>query len=236
MDISKIVWNKNSYKEFITYLLSLKDTEYRDFHSKITDTKYEIIGIRVPLLRNIAKLIKKTNVEDFFKLVSNTYYEEVFLYGIVLANSSEEIIDRNLVDFINRIDNWAICDSFCSSLKIINKKQGKYWIYFNNLIDLDKEFQTRVSLIIMMNYYLNDQYIDRVLKIVTNIDSDKYYINMAISWLLSVAIINHEDKVFGIIKSKSLNKFVQNKTISKINDSFRVNKELKNRLKEYRMN
>ena len=68
----------------------------------------------------------------------------------------------------------------------------------------------------MLDYYLNDNYIDRVLKIVTSIESDKYYINMAISWLLSEAIVKYEDKVIDILKCKKLNKFIQNKTISKI--------------------
>ena len=86
-----------------------------------------------------------------------------------------------------------------------------------------------------MDYYLTDQYIDRVLKIVTNIDSDKYYINMAISWLLSFVFIKYQDKVIDIFKSKTLNKFVQNKTISKICDSYRVDKQIKNMLKEYRI-
>ena len=235
MDICNIVWNKKSYKEFINYLLSLKDEKYKEFHSKITDTKLSIIGIRVPTLRTIANSISKTNVKDFFKLVGNTYYEEVFIYGIVLSKCSEDIIDKYLLDFIKRIDNWAICDSFCSSMKIVNKKLGKYWIYFTNLIDLDKEFQTRVSIKIMLDYYLNDNYIDRVLKIVTSIESDKYYINMAISWLLSEAIVKYEDKVIDILKCKKLNKFIQNKTISKIQDSYRINRELKEFIKKYRV-
>ena len=58
MDIENIIWNKDTYKDFINYLFSLKDEKYKDFHSKITDTKLEIIGIRVPILRNIAKRIK----------------------------------------------------------------------------------------------------------------------------------------------------------------------------------
>ena len=44
-----------------------------------------------------------------------------------------------LDNFSNKIDNWGICDSFCSNLKIVNKKLGKYWIYFNSLIDIEKE-------------------------------------------------------------------------------------------------
>ena len=235
MNFENIKWNKKTYKEFINYLLSLQDLKYKEFHSKITDTKLSIIGIRVQILRNIAKKISKTNVEDFFKLVNNEYYEVIFIYGLVLTNSSEELLDKYMLDFIKRVDNWAICDSFCSSLKIVNKKPGKYWIYFINLIDLNKEFQTRISLIIMMDYYLNDGYVDRVLKIVTSIKSEKYYINMAISWLLSVAIIKYEDKVLCILSKKVLSKFVQNKTISKIQDSYRVNERIKEEVKKYRI-
>lgn len=230
-----IVWCKDTYKEFVELLKSLQDLKYREFHSGLTNTNLSIIGVRVPILRSIAKKILKTDVEKFFEVIGNEYYEEVFIEGIVLANSSEEILDKYLMGFIRKVDNWAICDSFCSSLKIVNKKQGKYWIYFTGLIDPENEFQTRVSLIVLMNYYLNDNYIDRVLKIVSSIKSDYYYINMAISWLLSVAIIDYKDKVIELLESRSLCKFVQNKTISKIQDSYRIDKDLKDFVKQYRI-
>lgn len=233
MDLTNIKWNKKTYKEFIDYLKSLSDLKYKEFHSKLVNTKLEIIGIRVPIIRNIAKNISKTNVEEYFKLVENNYYEEVMIYGLVLANS--DLLDKFFIDFIDKIDNWALCDSFVSSLKIINKKLGKYWIYTNSLIDYNNEFRTRIAIVIMLNYYLNDDYIDRVLYIISNIKTDYYYINMAISWLLSVAIIKYPDKVIGLFKQKKLSKFVQNKAISKIQDSYRIKKELKNKVKKYRI-
>jgi len=233
MDLTNIKWNKKTYKEFIDYLKSLSDLKYKEFHSKLVNTKLEIIGIRVPIIRNIAKNISKTNVEEYFKLVENNYYEEVMIYGLVLANS--DLLDKFFIDFIDKIDNWALCDSFVSSLKIINKKLGKYWIYTNSLIDYNNEFRTRVAIVIMLNYYLIDDYIDRVLYIVSNIKTNYYYINMAISWLLSVAIIKYPDKVIELFKQKKLSKFVQNKAISKIQDSYRIKKELKNKVKKYRI-
>lgn len=235
VDIKNIKWNKKNYKDFVKYLLSLQDLQYKEFHSKLTTTKYEIIGIRVPIMKRIAKEILKTDIEEFFSLVSNKYYEEVFIEGIVLSSSNEEVIDKYLMKFIDKIDNWAIVDSFCSNLKIVNKKMGKYWMYFTGLIDPKNEFQTRVSIVIMMNYYLCDNYIDRVLYIVSNIHSDKYYINMAISWLLSVAIIKYPEKVKELLQSRKISKFVQNKTISKIQDSYRISDEVKNFVKEYRI-
>ena len=225
MDLTNITWNKKTYKEFINYLKSLSDIKYKEFHSSIANTKLEVIGIRMPIIKSISKHISKTNVEEFFKYVNNNYYEEIMIYGLVLSNSN--YLDKYFIDFIDRIDNWAICDSFVSNLKIINKKQGKYWIYINSLIDNNNEFRTRVSIVTMLNYYLNDNYIDRVLNIVSNIKTDYYYINMAISWLLSIAIINYPDKVIELLKTKKLSKFVQNKAISKIQDSRLIPKEIK---------
>lgn len=234
--MNELKWDEKSYEKYLDYLVSLEDKKYREFHRSIVGhTNLKLIGIRVPKLRSIAREISKGNVDEFLKRIGNTYYEEVMIYGFVLANSEEEYIDRYLMDYIKKVDNWAICDSFVSSLKIINKKMGKYWMYFTSLIDLNSEFQTRTSIVVFMNYYLCDNYIDRVLNIVSNIRTDYYYINMAISWLLSVAIINYQDKVIDILKSKKLSKFVQNKTISKIQDSYRVSKEIKDLVKLYRI-
>lgn len=236
MKLRELKWDEKSYEEYLNYLVSLEDKKYREFHSGIVgNTNLKLIGIRVPKLRSIAKEISNGNVDEFLKQMGNTYYEEVMIYGFVLANSEEEYLDRYLMEYIKNIDNWAICDSFVSSLKIINKKMGKYWMYFTSLIDLNNEFQTRTSIVVFMNYYLCDNYIDRVLNIVSNIKSDYYYINMAISWLLSKAIVNYQDKVINILKSKKLSKFVQNKTISKIQDSYRVSKEIKDLVKQYRI-
>ena len=58
---------------------------------------------------------------------------------------------------------------------------------------------------------------------------------MAISWLLSVAFIKYQDKVINIRESNKLSKFITNKTISKINDSYRIDKKIKNEIKKYRV-
>ena len=235
MKFDNLIWDSNNRKSYIKYLDSLEDLEYKKFHSGIVNTKLDIIGIRMPILKNIAKYINKGNVEDYLCVVDTDYYESIMIYGLVLSKCSEEYIDKYINNYIYLIDNWAVCDTFCSSMKIVNKKLGKYWIYFVGLIDLDKEFQTRVSIVMMMNYYLNDNYIDRVLDIVCGIKCDKYYINMAISWLLSVAIINYKDKVLSILESNKLSKFVQNKTISKIQDSYRIDKSIKDYVKKFRI-
>ena len=66
------------------------------------------------------------------KEVNSNYYEEVFLEGLVIASLKEEELFNYLPSFISKIDNWAICDSFCNSLKIVKKDYQKYFDYFKN--------------------------------------------------------------------------------------------------------
>ena len=109
-------------KEFVNYLYKYEDLEYKSFNSKLTKTKYEIIGIRVPMLRQIAKDIAKDDYENFFESITNKYYEEIFIQGLVIANLKEDSL-KYIPTFIKKIDDWAICDSFCNSLKFVKKNK-----------------------------------------------------------------------------------------------------------------
>ena len=115
-------WTKETYKSYIEYLISIKEDEYKEFHSKLCFTKYEILGIRLPIIREIVKQISKTNYIDFLNLTKSNYYEEVMIEGLIISHIKDELIfDKYFNNFINKIDNWGICDSFCNSLNIEHK-------------------------------------------------------------------------------------------------------------------
>ena len=122
-------WNKECYKEFINYLISLKDEKYKEFHSSLVlNSKYEMIGIRVPIMREVAKNIAKSNIEEFLKYSQNKYYEEIMIQGLVISHIKDEKTFYNYFKkYIIKIDNWALCDSFCSSIKIVRKHEEKYF-------------------------------------------------------------------------------------------------------------
>jgi len=223
-----------SYKEFLDYLKSLQDFKYKEFHSRLTFTKYEIIGIRVPILRKIAKEISKENPIKFLNNVGNKYYEEVFIEGLVIANLPEEQLLRYLPTYIKKIDNWAICDSFCNSLKIVKKDSSKYFNYFKEYLFSKEEFTVRVGLVVLLNFYVNERYVKQIYKLIDQITLDTYYVNMASSWLLAECYIKYPEQTKEYLKITKINDFVFNKTISKINDSYRVTKEEKEFLKSQR--
>lgn len=223
-----------NYNDFINYLFSLQDLKYKEFNKKLTFTKYEIIGIRVPILRKIAKEIIKSDYHKFLDNGGTTYYEEIFIEGLVIAALPESEIMNYLPNYILKIDNWAICDSFCNSLKIVKINPLKYFEYFSIYINSEEEFSVRVALVVFLNFYIKKKYLNKIFNLIDQIKIDKYYTNMAIAWLLSEMFIKYPEETQKYLNKTKINDFTFNKMISKVCDSYRVSEEVKIRLKELR--
>lgn len=222
------LWNKETYKQFVLYLISLKDDKYREFSISLCDSKYKMLGIRIPILRKIAKNIKDIS---FLDVVLNDYFEEVMLEGLVIANiKNEQIFYDYFKKYIVKIDNWSVCDTFCNSIKIVRKYQYKYFKEALKLCKSNKEFVVRVGLIMILNHFISEKNLKDILETIDNITSDKYYINMAEAWLICELYINYPREIEEYLKDNKLNKFTHNKAITKIRESFRVSKSKKDYL------
>ena len=229
-------WDKEEYKKFINNLFSLQDLKYKEFHSSLVlNSKYEMIGIRVPIMRDIAKKIAKGNIENFLEYAQNKYYEEVMIQGLVISHiKDEKLFYKYFNEYINKIDNWALCDSFCSSIKIVEKFEEKYFKEALKLALNKSEFISRVGLVIILNHFINEDNLNAVFNTLNKIKSDKFYINMAEAWLICEMYIKFPKDTEEFLKKNNLNKFTQNKAISKIHDSYRIGKEQKELLNNYR--
>ena len=231
------IWNDQNYKIFLEYLKSLKDEKYKEFHSSLVlNSKYEMIGIRVPIMRNIAKQIAKTsNIEEFLNYSQNKYYEEIMIQGLVISHiKDEKVFYKYFKNHIKKIDNWALCDTFCNAIKIVEKYENKY---FDEMIELslsNKEFISRVGIVTILSHFINEKNLDTIFDTLNKIESDKFYINMAEAWLVCEMYIKFSKETKKFIEKNKLNKFTQNKLISKIHDSYRVSKEEKELLNKYK--
>ena len=226
MDLS-IKWNKIKYLEFLNYLKNQADTKYRDFHKKLLkDDTIKVIGIRTPILRKIAKEIK--DIDGFIKYNTHEYYEENILMALVITKVKDNLLSY-INNFIPYINNWAVNDIFASSLKQFKKidiKEVKPYLNSKN------PWSVRFGLTLLLSHYVTDKYIDEILDICEAIETNHYYVKMANAWLLSVCYIKFPEKTEDFLKTTKIDTFTYNKTISKICDSYRVNKEDKTRLKE----
>lgn len=213
-------------------LFKNQDLSYRDFHSKLVPNinKDLIIGVRVPVIRKLARQAVKENAE--FEI---EYYEEKQIAGLMIGYKICPLVQRleEIKIFIPYIDCWGICDTFCSNLKFTEKNREAVWDFIQAYLS-GSEYEIRFAVVMMMDYFIVDEYIGDVISILSNIKSDKYYVNMAVAWALSVAFVKYQDKVMPVIENKLLSKTVNNMTIQKISDSFRVDKQIKAYIKTLR--
>ena len=231
------IWNENNYKEFVEYLISIKDSKYKEFHSSLVlNSKYEMLGIRVPIMKDIAKKIAKTsNIEEFLEYSQERYYEEIMIHGLVISHiKDEKLFYKYFKKHIKKIDNWALCDTFCSAIKIVEKYEDKYFKEAVKMSLSDEEFISRVGLVIILSHFISEKNIETIFEVLNKIESEKFYINMAEAWLVCELYIKFPKETKEFIKNNNLNKFTQNKAISKIHDSYRVSKEDKEALNIFR--
>ena len=229
-------WNEDNYKKFIKYLINIQDLKYKEFHSSLVlNSKYEIIGIRLPVMRNIAKEIAKSNIEEFLKFAQNKYYEEVMIQGLVISHiKNETIFYKYFKKHTKKIDNWALCDCFCSSIKIVRKYEDKYFKEAIKFALDENEFISRIGIVLILDHFINKKNLNTIFDTVNKIKSDKFYINMAEAWLICEMYIKYPKETTEFLKKNNLNKFTQNKAISKIHDSYRVSMEEKELLNNYK--
>ncbi len=218
----------------IEELFELADKKYQKFHSGLCPNTNNIIGVRVPKLRDIAKRIAKENPQEFLEKIDDTYYETVMLYGFVIGYMKGTIEERKkyLDIFVPKIDNWAICDCSCSTYKFTNKNREEMWEYIKKYFNSKKEFELRFAIIMMLDYYLIDEYIDAVFEIINRIHHDGYYVKMAVAWLISVAFVKYESKTRDFLNNNNLDEFTYNKALQKIVESNRVSKEIKEEIRK----
>lgn len=213
-------------------LFSHSDLKYKEFNKKLLPTVDEnkIIGVRIPELRKIGRKLENNDFEWY-------YYEEVMLHGFYIGYKKLSFQKRiELLDeFIPKIDNWAVCDGVSSTLKFIEKNKKEFLDNLKKYMKSEKEYDIRFCAVILMEYYICDEYIDFVINYLQSVISNYYYVNMAVAWALCTAFVKFREKVMPLIESKKLPKEVHNMTISKIRDSLRVDSDTKKYLKTLRV-
>jgi 3-methyladenine DNA glycosylase AlkD len=225
-------------ENIIEELKKLEDKEYKEFNSKLCpDTKKEMIGIRIPNLKKLAKKILKENVDwnSFVRNEDTKYFEEVLLQGLIIAYSNLEFEEKMeyVKLFVPRIDSWAISDTFVPTLKINPEDLEKYWNFIIPYSKSNKEFEIRFSVISMLDYFITDEYVDKVLKILDNIHNEGYYVKMGVAWTLAEIGVKYNNKAMKYLSGvNNLDNFTYNKTLQKMIESYRVDEKQKDLLRK----
>lgn len=215
-------------------LFKLADSKYKEFHSGLCPETNNIIGVRVPILRDYAKeLVKEYEIKELLKQIDNQYYEEIMLQGMLIGLSKEDFktIQKQIEEFVPKIDNWAVCDTFCAGLKATKKHKKEMWNFIQNYLKSDKEFEIRFGIVMILEYYLEEDYLEKDFEIFDSITSQDYYAQMAVAWAISICFIKFYDKTIKYLETANLDKFTYNKALQKAIESYRITDKQKNLLR-----
>ena len=219
-------------------LESMSENNYALFSGKIIPGARNILGIRMPILRAYAKELVKQYGEEVLDDSDDHYYAEVLLRGMIIgyAKPEPEKLLKYIRDYVPLIDNWAVCDTFCSTLKIGKKNLEGVFEFLRPYIHSHKEFEQRFAAVMLLDHFINEEYIDRTLEQLRVINTEKYYSSMGVAWALAEAYIKYPHKAEPYISGKVFEARTHDRAIGKLCDSYRIAKEDKERLKALKIN
>ena len=105
------------------------------------------------------------------------------------------------------------------------------WDFIVPFVSSNEEYEVRFALVMMLNYFVNEEYIEKVLKLIQTVKNEGYYAKMGAAWALSICYIKFPDKTYPYIKDLK-NQEVKIKSVRKICESLRISKEEKARIKK----
>lgn len=180
--------------------------------------KREILGIRVPKLRELAKELAKEwpNIPPLGKT-----QEETLLYCYIIGHLKVPFSQllKLITDFLPEIDNWAICDALCTVLKTFKRYDREGFEFLFPLCSSGNPYDQRFAIVMFLTHYVRSAYIDRILDILIHIEPRDYYVKMAVGWALSSCYVKYPEKTEDALCHARMNREARQCAIQKILES-----------------
>ena len=218
-------------------LFRLQDLKYREFQSKLIPglREDEMIVVRTPALRKYAReLSKQEGVEEFLKDLPHLYFDENQLQAFLISaiKDYDQCIDA-VNAFLPYVNNWATCDQL--SPQVFKKHKRELLSQVEMWIESEETYTIRFGIGMLMQHYLDEDFCGDYPRMVSEICSDEYYVNMMVAWYFATALAKQYDEVLPYIETGKLQRWTHNKTIQKAIESYRIRPEQKAYLKSLRI-
>lgn len=219
-------------------LLAAGNEEYASFNKRVVNTRKNLLGVRVPDMRKLAKeLSKQTSFSDIFeylKELDRTSYEQVLLAGLIINRAALD--DKNAIklaeQYIKLADSWAEIDIFASKRRKFNEKL--WWDFAVKSLASKNEFVVRYGIIEMMANYLNKSYIEQVFANLRSVQHDGYYVRMGMAWLYATAAIDFYEQTLKEVKTAPLAAWTKRKALTKMLESSQFASVQKDEIRQLR--
>ena len=210
-------------------LFSLRDEKFAAFQARLIPNvaPERIIGVRTPALRKLAKTLRGSGeAEEFLKALPHDFFEENNLHAFLLCEMKDfDACVQAVEDFLPYVDNWATCDQM--SPGVFRKNKQALLPYIRCWIASERCYTRRFGTGMLMSHFLDEDFREEYLSLVSDIRSEEYYVNMMIAWYFATALAKQYEAALPYLENRRLDPWVHNKTIQKAVESFRVSDEHK---------
>ena len=214
-------------------LMKVQDDKYKEFQAKLVpNIPFEnIIGIRTPEMRKIAKEVFESKDRDLFlNDLPHKYYEENLIHFFVISmiKDFDETIKR-VEEFLPYVDCWPVSDQ--ATPKSFKKNHDELLPYIKKWIKSKHVYTARFGIRMLMNEYLGDDFKKEYLDLVASVKGENYYLKMMVAWYFATALAKRYDETVPYFEKHVLSEWTHKKAIQKAIESYRVTDEHKEYLR-----
>ena len=248
------------------------DARYREGHLRVVNALPErrVMGLHSPEIKQVAKQLSREGgkvvmpdgtpricsngvevIRAFEEVPSESLcYEETVIWGY-LINLEKCSLDERLAmlgRYVPELDNWAVCDSYCTHAKwMARADKAVLWAFLERWFDSECEFEVRFAVVVVMCYFLNEEWLDKVFERINRLDfgrikskyntvkgkpkvaqqgtvqgAEPYYVRMGVAWLLATALAKFPVATRAFVRSSNLPADVVKLYIRKARESLRT--------------
>ena len=211
----------------------LADAGYRSFHLKLVPgiDAARVLGVRIPLIRALAKRMDAAEKGAFLTVLPHYYYEENVLHAVIVSGlKAADRAAAEVARFLPYVDNWAVCDAI--SPKCFGRKENaeRVRVLAYGWCDSPHLYTARYGVNCLRDNFLDGNYVPDVLRKVAGTGGG-YYLDMAAAWFFAEAVTKNPEFAIPYFEQRKLDADVMKKAVRKSLDSFRVPQDTKEYLK-----
>ena len=204
--------------------LAQGNESYAAFNQRIVNTKMQVIGVRVPDLRRLAReLAPDMSAADISELLTaqNESFDYVLLCGLLITHA--RLDDQMAIDltkqYLPHVDSWAHIDIFVEKKRRFAGEM--WWDFALECLLSEAEFTVRYGIVSLMTNFLDESHIDQVFTALRNVKHDGHYVKMALAWLYATAAVNFFEKTLAELENSQIDMWTRNKAYQKMRESRR---------------
>lgn len=207
-------------------LEALAEPRFQAFAASLIPGVQNLLGVRLPLLRKLAKEIACHHRELILNEPTPPQsMEECLLRGMLpgYADKSVSCEQRlaEIAQFVPFITNWSICDSCCATYKFTRENRPVVWAFLQSYLQSVQEYEARFGLVMLLNHFIQDiNWVEKIIALLPQLPCKGYYAEMAAAWLLSEINFKQPKLVSRLLlEDSAFNPTIRMRTLRKIRES-----------------